>query len=54
MVFLHAITNLRKLIFRVGMAKNGCVHIDCGTLNLALSEEWIDELNWFFYILTVM
>ena len=30
------------------MVKNGRGHLGLGTLKSAISQEWIDEISWFF------
>ena len=32
----------------VGVVKNGCGQSCDGTLKLTFSEEWTNEMNWFF------
>ena len=32
----------------MGVARNGCGQCGHGTLKLAVSQEWIDGMNWFF------
>ena len=35
-------------IFWLGIVKNGCGQSGLWTLNLTVSPEWTDEINWFF------
>ena len=36
-----------KIVY-MGMARNGCGQSGHWTLKLAVSQEWIDGMNWFF------
>ena len=45
---LHVDTNSRKWkIFWVGIVRNGCGWSVHGTLKLAVSQKWIDGMDWF-------
>ena len=33
---------------RVVVVENGCGLLDQGTLKSAISQEWFDEMSWFF------
>ena len=35
-------------ILGVDVVKNGCGQSYDGTLNLTVSEEWTNEINWYF------
>ena len=35
-------------ILGLSLVKNGCAQSDDRTQKLTLSEEWVDEINWFF------
>ena len=52
LIFLHVDANSHKLIwqkiFWVGVVRDGCGQSGQGTLKLTVSQEWIDEMNWFF------
>ena len=41
-------------IYWVGKVKNGCDQFGHGTLKLTASQNWSDEITWFFYILVQM
>ena len=53
---MHVDTNSLKLkvdrkFYGFSMVNNGCGQSALWTLNLTLSPEWSDEINWFFCML---
>ena len=44
----HNFMKINLKVLGACMVKNGCGQSCDGTLKLTVSEEWTDEINWFF------